>query len=88
MNPEKNLDDFKDIDNMGIFPNDTDDESDDGFSFSGSLGDIDDDIAEIMKTDYAKILQNNILNQDNEIIQVSDNFSGLHDIPDDNSDGD
>ena len=76
--------DFRDIDTMGILPDDYEDESDDGFSITGDLGDVDDDIAEILKTDYAKILQNNILTQDNEIVQVSDRFSGLNDISDGN----
>lgn len=90
MTNEKNLEkDFKDIDNMGVFPEDIEeDESNDGFSYTGNLGDVDDDLAEIMKTNYAKILQNNILTSDNEIMQISDNFSGLHDIPDDDSDKD
>ncbi len=76
--------DFRDIDMMGILPDDSDDESDDGFSITGRLGDVDDDIAEVLKTDYAKILQNNILTQDNEIMQVSDRFSGLEDISGEN----
>jgi len=80
--------DFSDIDKMGIVPDDREDESDDGFSISGDLGDVDDDIAEVMKTDYAKILQNNILTKDNEIMQVSDRFSGLHDISEGNPDED
>lgn len=80
--------DFRDIDIMGILPDDREDESDDGFSITGDLGDVDDDIAEILKTDYAKILQNNILTQDNEIMQVSDRFSGLNDISDGNPDED
>lgn len=90
MTDEKNLEkDFKDIDNMGVFPEDIEeDESNDGFSFTGNLGDVDDDLAEVMKTNYAKILQNNILTSDNEIMQISDEFSGLHDIPDDDSDKD
>ena len=44
--------DFRDIDIMGILPDDSDDESDDGFSITGRLGDVDDDIAEVLKTDY------------------------------------
>ncbi|MDE5945985.1 MAG: hypothetical protein K2G63_01565 [Oscillospiraceae bacterium] len=90
MTDERNLEkDFRDIDNMGVFPEDIEeDESNDGFSFTGNLGDVDDDLAEIMKTNYAKILQNNILTSDNEIMQISDNFSGLQDISDAVIDGD
>jgi len=80
--------DFRDIDKMGIVPDDREDESDDGFNITGDLGDVEDDIAEVLKTDYAKVLQNNILNNDNEIVQVSDRFSGLHDISDGNPDED
>lgn len=80
--------DFRDIDMMGVIPDDHEDESDDGFSITGDLGDVDDDIAEVLKTDYAKVLQNNILTRDNEIMQVSDMFSGLHDISDGNPDED
>lgn len=75
---------FKDIDKIGNFEDFSEetDNYDDGFMNTAELGDVDDDIAEIMKTDYAKILQNNILTSENEIMQISDNFSDLKEISD------